>query len=138
VTVPEAVCYPRPIQDRIPIVVGGGGERRTLRLAARHADACNVFGEPAGIRHKVEVLHRHCEAEGRDPAAVTVTHLSAAEVLPEGGERTWDGAGTVVEQIGRYRAVADAGVDEVFVGLDAAAPGELERFAAVIAAFRQG
>ena len=40
--VPEAICYPRPLQAKVPILVGGGGERRTLRLVARYADACNV------------------------------------------------------------------------------------------------
>ena len=43
--VPEALCYPRPLQEHVPIMVGGGGERRTLRLAARYADAANVFGD---------------------------------------------------------------------------------------------
>ena len=50
ITVPEAVCYPRPIQERIPIIVGGSGEQRTLRLVARHADGCNLFGDPDGDR----------------------------------------------------------------------------------------
>ena len=45
-TVAEATCYPRPLQEHIPILVGGSGERRTLRLVARHADACNLFGDP--------------------------------------------------------------------------------------------
>jgi hypothetical protein len=50
----EAICYPRPLQQRLPILVGGSGERSTLRLAARHADACNLFGGPEVVRHKVE------------------------------------------------------------------------------------
>ena len=72
----EAICYPRPLQERIPILVGGSGERRTLRLVARHADACNLFGDPDTVRHKLAVLHEHCATEGRDPAAITVTHLA--------------------------------------------------------------
>ena len=137
VTVPEAVCYPRPIQDRIPIVVGGGGERRTLRLVARHADACNVFGEPDVVRAKVEVLHRHCEAEGRDPAEVAVTQLSTAGVIADGADREHPDQGTVAEQVGRYRALADAGVQEVFVAVHEPGTGTgVERFAEVIAAFR--
>ena len=84
VTVEEAICYPRPLQERVPILVGGSGERRTLRLVARHADACNLFGDPETVRHKVAVLRSHCEAEGRDPAEVTVTHLAAARVVADG------------------------------------------------------
>ena len=76
IEVPEAICYPRPIQERIPILVGGGGEKRTLRLVARYADACNLFGDAATVRHKLEVLHRHCADVGRDPSEIRVTHLS--------------------------------------------------------------
>ena len=56
--VPAATCYPRPLQDHVPILVGGSGERRTLRLVARHADACNLFGDPATVARKVEVAAR--------------------------------------------------------------------------------
>jgi len=131
------VCYPRPIQGRIPIVVGGSGEQRTLRLVARHADGCNLFGDPAVIAHKVSVLHGHCETEGRDPAEITVTQLSEAGVVDAGGERYADVVGTAAEQIGRYRDLADAGVQEVFLALHEDGTGEqIERFADVIAAFR--
>ena len=87
-TVPEAICYPRPLQEHVPILVGGSGERRTLRLVAQHADACNLFGEAAAVRHKVEVLRRHCAEVGRDPAAIEVTHLSTVLV----GGRPWPGS----------------------------------------------
>ena len=55
----------------MPILVGGSGERRTLRLVAQYADACNLFGDPAVVAHKVAVLAEHCAAVGRDPAAVS-------------------------------------------------------------------
>jgi F420-dependent oxidoreductase-like protein len=126
IEVAEAVCYPRPLQDHVPILVGGSGERRTLKLVARHADACNLFGDRDTVRHKVEVLHRHCADEGRDPAEVAVTVLSTAD------------APSTEDDVGRYRAFAEAGVDTVIVNfpeLTSAAP--LTRFAEVIAAFRR-
>ena len=69
---------PRPIRSEgIPIMVGGGGEKRTLRLVAQYADACNVSGDLDTVRHKLEVLRAHCAAVGRDPAEVTTTRLGA-------------------------------------------------------------
>jgi F420-dependent oxidoreductase-like protein len=71
-----AVNRPRPVQPGgPPILIGGGGERRTLRLVAEHADACNLFGDAPTIRHKLEVLDRHCHDVGRDPATITKTRL---------------------------------------------------------------
>jgi F420-dependent oxidoreductase-like protein len=63
----ETICSPRPIQQPRPsILIGGGGERKTLRLVARYADACNLFARgPAQVGHKLDVLRRHCENEGR-------------------------------------------------------------------------
>jgi F420-dependent oxidoreductase-like protein len=75
-TVAEAICYPRPLQDHVPILVGGGGERRTLRLVAQYADACNLFGDAATVGHKLAVLEGHCDAVGRGREDVEVTHLS--------------------------------------------------------------
>ena len=56
VKVPEAMCYPRPLQSHVPMLVGGGGERRTLRLAARYADRANVMGDLSTVRRKGAVL----------------------------------------------------------------------------------
>jgi F420-dependent oxidoreductase-like protein len=68
---------PRPVQTGGPrIMIGGGGERRTLRLVARYADACNVTGDAATLAHKIEVLHRHCAEVGRDPAEISVTWMA--------------------------------------------------------------
>src|SRR3712207_5731656 len=74
VTLPETTCYPRPV-GRLPLIVGGGGERRTLRIAAQWGDACNVRADLDTVVHKTAVLHRHCEAVGRPPDEVAVTVL---------------------------------------------------------------
>jgi F420-dependent oxidoreductase-like protein len=76
----ETICSPPPINSPRPrILVGGSGERKTLRLVARYADACNLFASsPADIAHKLDVLARHCESEGRDPASIERTILSIA------------------------------------------------------------
>ncbi len=64
---------PHPLAGSIPVLVAGGGERRTLALAARYGDACNVAGDAATVRHKFDVLERHCERLDRDPAEITKT-----------------------------------------------------------------
>jgi F420-dependent oxidoreductase-like protein len=73
-TVRDAYNSPRPVHGRIPVLVAGSGEKRTLDLVARYGDACNVFaGSPPDIRHKFDVLADHCERVGRDPAEITKT-----------------------------------------------------------------
>jgi F420-dependent oxidoreductase-like protein len=68
---------PRPVQPGGPkIMIGGGGEKRTLRLVAKYADQCNVTGDVATLARKVSVLHEHCAAVGRDPAEIEVTWMS--------------------------------------------------------------
>jgi F420-dependent oxidoreductase-like protein len=74
---------PRPVRARVPILIGGNGERRTLRLVARHADLCNVIGDAATVRHKLEVLAEHCEAEGRDMADIVKTAHAGTVVIDE-------------------------------------------------------
>ena len=73
----ETLCSPRPVSAPRPrLLIGGSGERKTLRLVATYADACNIIGDAATVVHKVGVLRRHCEAVGRDPADIEVTALA--------------------------------------------------------------
>lgn len=133
VALPETTCYPRPPSD-VPIIVGGAGERRTLRIAARLGDGCNVPSDVELLDRKVAVLRQHCEEVGRDPAEVAVTVLD----LPVVG-RTRDDvwakverlrgrtaaatyalrhhAGTAAHQRERYERLFERGVSTVFVAL---------------------
>jgi F420-dependent oxidoreductase-like protein len=81
----ETLCEPAPLaRPRPPILVGGGGERKTLRLVARYADACNLFGSsPEEVGRKLEVLRSHCEAEGRDHDAIRKTVLAVRPALAD-------------------------------------------------------
>jgi F420-dependent oxidoreductase-like protein len=75
-SVKDAFNLPQPVTPGgPPVLVGGSGERKTLRLVAQYADACNVFGDPAQVRHLMEVLDGHCERLGRDPSTITRTRL---------------------------------------------------------------
>jgi F420-dependent oxidoreductase-like protein len=72
----ETLCSPGPVSSPRPrIMIGGSGERKTLRLVAAYADACNVNGDAATISGKLDVLRRHCDAAGRDPSEIEVTTL---------------------------------------------------------------
>jgi F420-dependent oxidoreductase-like protein len=83
----ETICSPRPVQEpRPPILIGGSGERKTLRLVARYADACNLFApDPAVVAHKLEVLAGHCDAESRDPATIEKTIIAGTDPLNDVG-----------------------------------------------------
>jgi F420-dependent oxidoreductase-like protein len=148
---PDTTCYPRPLH-RIPIILGGGGERRTLRLAAQYADAANVMGDLATVRRKRDVLRGHCAAVGRE---VELTHLSTTLIGADDRElsglidrlrpRQQDpasyaatvNAGTIDDHIGRFRQLAETGVQEAMIRLpDLTDPGPLALAGKVIAAFR--
>ena len=81
----ETLCVPAPISRPRPrILVGGSGERKTLRLVAAYADACHLFGGPDVVAGKLAVLRRHCDTVSRDPAEIEVT-ASIGMVPPETG-----------------------------------------------------
>ena len=95
---PQSISRPRP-----PIMIGGGGERKTLRLVARYADACNVFGGPTAIHHKYEVLREHCAAIGRDPDEIERSTLQSVNLATE----------TPAQVVDRFGELSDAGAQHV-------------------------
>jgi len=94
---------PQPLR-RPPILIGGGGERKTLRLVARYAQACNLFGSPE-LPHKLEVLREHCEREGRDYDDIEKTVMIGLDPGVDGQH--------VDELLRRLRELADLGVAHV-------------------------
>lgn len=91
----QAVNEPRPLQTRLPIMIGGGGEKKTLRTVARYADMWNVGGTVDVVRHKDEVLRRWCAEVGRDSDEIERTLLPGAVVV----RRTMAEARRVVDRI---------------------------------------
>ncbi len=86
--------HPAPIQRRLPIMIGGSGEKKTLRTVARYADMWNAMGPVPMMAHKVEVLKQHCEAVGRDPSEIEFT-LGVKVTIRDSqaeAERVWKGA----------------------------------------------
>jgi F420-dependent oxidoreductase-like protein len=81
----ETICRPRPLQSpRPPILIGGSGEQKTLKLVAKYADACNLFDIGfEELERKLAILDAHCESFGRDPASVQRTALAAGDVLAD-------------------------------------------------------
>jgi F420-dependent oxidoreductase-like protein len=104
----ETLCSPAPVsRPHPPVLIGGGGERKTLRLVAEYGDACNLFAtSPEEVAHKLAVLRRHCEAVGRDETAIRKTVLYTGDTLLGG-----DVAGFVAEM----RPYAEMGIETVMV-----------------------
>jgi F420-dependent oxidoreductase-like protein len=118
---PQSISRPR-----VPIMIGGGGERKTLRLVAQYGDATNVFGGPEKIHHKWEVLRRHCEDVGRPYDEIERSTLQGAFRLSRDG-----GSGTVTptELVDWYGELGDAGAQHILFSLqDAWNAEELELF----------
>ena len=93
-------------------MIGGGGERKTLRLVAQYADACNVFGDPQRIHHKYEVLREHCEAIGRDPDEIERSTLQSVKVALD--DKPGDSPAQIIDWFGE---LGDAGAQHVIFGV---------------------
>jgi F420-dependent oxidoreductase-like protein len=148
-TLKDAPLEPRSIQRPIPLLIGGSGEKVTMRIAARYADEWNCWGTPETIAHKMAILREHCEREGRDPSSIAVS----AQALVVLGEDAPDisyfraiglpiiegSAEKLREDVAAYR---DAGVSEFIVpdvsyGDYPRRKAHFERFASEVAsAFR--
>jgi len=125
---PQSITRPRP-----PIMIGGGGEKKTLRLVAQYADACNVFGSPEMIARKYRILDEHCAAVGRDPAEIERSTLQGVNLTPDGG-RHGESADQVVDRFGE---LSDAGADAVIFSIpDVHDPDRIARLAEVIPALK--
>ncbi len=115
---PQAIRRPHP-----PIMIGGGGEQKTLRLVARYGDATNIFGGPDNLRHKYAVLRERCEEVGRPFDEIERSNLNAFRVSRDGGAETTSPA-EMVDRIGSWH---DAGSQHaIFSVRNIAEPGVLE------------
>ena len=103
---PQALTRPHP-----PIMIGGMGERKTLRLVAQYADACNLFAYPGAdtIRHKLDVLRGHCEDVGRDYEEIEKTALGTVNLAPDGM--------TAEEVIEQCRELNEAGIQHLIFNM---------------------
>ena len=103
---PQSISRPR-----VPILVGGGGEKKTLRLVARYADACNVFGSPEAIARKYAILDAHCAAVGRDPREIERSTLQSIRIATDGDR----GGEAPAQVIDRFGDLSDAGAEHLIV-----------------------
>ena len=108
----ETLCNPQPLsKPHPPILIGGGGEQKTLRLVAQYADACNLFAHIGvdSVRAKLDVLKRHCDAVGRDYAQIEKTALDSVHLAP--------GRLSPRDVIDHCRALADIGIRHVIFNM---------------------
>ena len=122
---PPALSQPHP-----PILVGGGGEKKTLRFVAKYADACNIFEMGVdGVRQKLDVLQEHCETEGRPYGEIEKTTLGRLALSASGAE----GTVTVDQAVQRFGELAEIGVDQAIVSLyDVHDPASFELMPALV------
>jgi len=128
----DAYCNPKPIQKpHPPIMIGGSGERRTLRLVAKYGDACNLFGSVETVKKKFEVLRDHCRSVGRDYDSILKTKLGhviidkdkekvteAVRGIPEDRLREYTIYGTPDEVRKQIEALGEAGLEYLIVNLE--------------------
>ena len=111
-------------RPRVPIMIGGGGELKTLRMVAQYGDATNVFGDGPRIAHKYRVLREHCDRLGRDYDEIERTTMQDIDLQMEAGGRG-SPPSRIVERFGE---LADAGAQHIIVTVrDLADPARLER-----------
>jgi F420-dependent oxidoreductase-like protein len=135
---------PRPLQaGGPPIMIGGSGEKRTLKLVAKYADLCNISGDTATVRHKLGVLREHCDAVGRDASEITATRLAtllltnSAQETTQAREFLAQAAGPeaaagfnvgeeqeIIDQVGELAA---AGLDTLIFNMPLSGPDVVER-----------
>ncbi len=120
----DAPLVPKPVQQPLPLMIGGGGEKVTLRITAKYADEWNVWGTVDILQHKMSILDQHCEDVGRDPAdiersAVALLVLSDDDAVLEKMRSREPAMPTNVGNVEEIRQVvgayAEAGVDELIV-----------------------
>jgi F420-dependent oxidoreductase-like protein len=128
----NAYCNPKPIQKpHPPIMIGGSGEQRTLKIVAKYGDACNIFGSVETMKKKLGILREHCRSVGRDYDSITKTKLGhvvidrdkekvakAIKSLPEDRRREYAIYGTPEEVRRQVEAFRDAGVEYLIVNLE--------------------
>ena len=132
----EAYCNPKPVQKpHPPIMIGGSGERETLKLVAKYADACNLFGSPETIKRKLDVLREHCKAVGRDYNSILKTKLGVVLIdkdrasldkriaerygnVPIEMQREFATVGTPEEVKRQVESFRDAGVEYFITSFD--------------------
>lgn len=139
----DAPLNPKPLQRPLPLLVGGGGERRTMRIAAQFADEWNTWGTPEVLAHKISVLEQHCRDVGRDPRSIRRS-AQALILITEDAERAARArssgrpviAGSEDEIREALEAYARAGVDE-FIVPDFNFPSDLEQKRAILDRFRR-
>jgi F420-dependent oxidoreductase-like protein len=105
---PQAISRPR-----VPIMIGGGGERKTLRLVAQYADACNVFGGPERIAHKYEVLREHCERLGRPHDEIERSTLQSVDVHAQSSDELVERLGGLGAAGAQHILISVRGVSDV-------------------------
>ena len=104
----DALCEPKPVQKPYPrLLVGGGGEKRTLRVVARHADEWNGEVGPRQMAHKIAVLHEHCRAIGRDPSEIEISVLLRSEAEAEATYQSMLQLGNLNVEAERQRLIAE-------------------------------